>query len=107
MGCHHPHPGCSGGCTSILGSHWVAGMGGTGIVPPIAYPVRHSGRACMKGESPVFPLPAKKGRDRPFGRFLLHRSDFYPVMRADFSIDPEFHPAISLPLTGREERTAS
>ena len=70
MGCNHPDPGCSGSSTSLLGSRWIAGLGGTRIVPPIAYPVRDSGRACMKRRRLLLKpfVTRQKGEDRPFGR---------------------------------------
>jgi hypothetical protein len=103
MGCHHPHPGCPGGCTGVLGDRRIAGMGGTRIVPPFDYPFRHSGHACLKPEA--FPQPAKKGRTGHSAGPSLG-SDFGPIKRARFSGDPGFHPAISLHLRGREEGPA-
>src|ERR1700740_260079 len=106
MGCNNPHPGRPGSCIGFLGDRWVAGMGGTRIVPPFDYPVRYSGRACMKRGSHAFLSPAKK--EGPAIRpVLLRGSDFCSVRLADFSRDLGFQRAISLHLTAPEELPAS
>jgi len=91
MGCYHPHPGRPGGCIGILGSRRVAGMGGTRVVPPFDYPVRYSGRACMKRGTPSQPFhrPPKR-KDRPFGRSFSAGQIFVPSGSLIFQEIPDF-----------------